>query len=1303
MLSGAVLESLEPRALLAHIPGTVQFDEHAEVFGELATGTTSLNPVIVGGLVPDTSVTLESNPNATGPLNWSDPSSWVPVVNGSPVFTTPGHVPQSGDNVLITVHTTVVINGNEEAINADGTPIAPDPLLAGAGANSTGSTSVQSTASAGASTSTSTSTTPQPASIHTIRVDGTLQFATNVNTKLLVDTIIVEPWGTYQMGTQAAPIQQGVKADVVFTSGPIDTTWDPYEFSRGLLTHGAVSIYGQTVTSDEAVLPNGPGGITQLTRGTKTITLSSAPTNWQVGDRLIITGDTVTSNSGTSQDEQVAIAGLSTDTNGNTVVTITDTYSPTTGADSKYTGLAYEHDAPAGGSIYVADVTRNVAFESQNPSVVAQRGHVMFMHNGNVQVYGAGFYGLGRTDKRTPIVDPNPVPDPSYTIDPNNPDAHLTDDIIDMTDWPANSQSLVPVLDANGHAIPVLVNGQTVPLTDALGNAVLARDASGNLIPVRDALGNPVKNPDGSIKYQVAIEYQMQTEAQAGIPVGRVLEPVHDAAGNSIPVVDANGAVAQEVDASGHAIPIHGLNGLTVVDPSGNPLYQVQYQLQIARSGTNPRGRYAVHFHRTGTDPGSTEASLIDSSVVDAVGWGIVNHSSNVNVTGNVVYNAVGAAYVTEAGDELGQFVNNIAIHGQGAGGGIEDRQAIGDFGQLGDGFWLQGGNVTLSGNIASGMHHSGIVFFPVGLNQAGLGVTQIAYANLDPKVQAALYDGSSTIKAAVDAAAAAVAAGTKPTPVMVPDGDVPLRGFSNNVATADGDGLETWFSLLDFSNAALAKIASDPNAQLQTIIQGFSVWNTNGTGVFSPYTNSITYQNVNLLRSISTFNKSGILVYPSGTGFDRNNVTANATYNDVNVQGYTVGINVPVNGNNLIQGGTFDNAEDILITTANQNRVVNINDGPNGDLVNFVDKYAKVTTTTTTTTVGTTTTRTTTVTVTPLQQWHIYLQTNYNPMDGDITRLFSKDVIQMGTVMHNGVQLYYLQQAANFVPFAPNDPTVPSFIPIEFREQLDASGNPILDASGNPLPMTNAMIFAKYGLAIGGAVAPSDATQSDPNINALIGSHVGYLPDLQLLSAKYTVFQDPNNSNPLYQNAPLYYLAYRYFDTTLSKYVTVNQKLTLTPTTLHAGWNVIPLVLNGVNRALLVYGDDSPPTFVLTSPSGPTTINQADITAGSSIVIQGKILDDSLGPGGFKDFRMSFKLNDPTHVTAVQTRADGSQFITLSFTIKDFAGNTYLVSIDFDVTNQATLVQNIGTKTLPTIKVSVTLLALLTPVVGPV
>ena len=133
------------------------------------------------------------------------------------------------------------------------------------------------------------------------------------------------------------------------------------------------------------------------------------------------------------------------------------------------------------------------------------------------------------------------------------------------------------------------------------------------------------------------------------------------------------------------------------------------------KSPNRPESGRCTPFHRAGDE---TPVSIDGSAVVDSPGWGIVNHSSNVNVTNNVVFNVVGAAYVTEAGDEVGTFDHNIAIKSLGSGQEVSARQNINDFGHDGDGFWFQGGNVTVTNNVAVGQRHAGFVFFPRGLVQ---------------------------------------------------------------------------------------------------------------------------------------------------------------------------------------------------------------------------------------------------------------------------------------------------------------------------------------------------------------------------------------------------------------------------------------------------------------------------------------------------------------------------------------------------------------------------------------------------------
>ncbi len=989
--------------------------EHLAVFGarDATTG------VVTGGLVGDAALSYKSI--ASG--NWSNASIWGHN-DGNGNFVSDGTLPGNDANVLISTGTVVTVNG-DVSVSPENSRVA----------------------------------------LRTIRDDGTLRFDPNADTRLLVDTIIVEPKGVFEMGTAATPIAANHKARLVFADRELGLSaaqqvtfdagqlaWDPLQFSHGLVSHGDVSIYGSTVTSFVNV---GAG----LNQGATSIDLSASPAmGWQVGDRLVISGSTASNANGVNQDEGLAIAAI----NGNTVVLSAP--------------LKYKH---AAGMAYVANVTRNTTLASENPNIVAHRGHVMFMHNDNVHVAGAGFYGLGRTDKRTLIDDP-------VLVDDLDHQGMQTTDVI------------TPYVNAEH---------------PELGHRVL--------VPVVDAAGNQVKNPDGTV------------------------------------------------------------------------------QLQIARTGLNPRGRYAVHFHRTGfavDDP----ATISDSAVVDSPGWGIVNHSSNVNVSDNVVFNATGAAYITEAGDELGTFDHNIAIHSRGSGDGIESRKQVQDFGHQGDGFWLQGGNVSLTNNVVAGQRHSGYVFFPVGLDQKGLGTTKISGANLSQ------YSWANAAE-------------------MYAVGDVPLKQFKGNVAFGAEDGFESWFTLLNVTHHD------------QSVIEDFSVRNIKGSAaIFTPYTNQMTFKNLTAIG-----NPAG----PGGIGINRNTVTRNITYDHVNLVGYAVGIDVPVNGSNRIVGGTFNNLKNIVIRTANsRDRVVNIDDAGPNDPIHFVDNL----------------TSTVNGQVTPRVQFDVFLDTNFNPEERDLTRLFNRDVILMGTVNHNGQQLYYIEQGANFIPFNTASPRgVAAWVPTALRD------------------LTNQQIFTQYGLAIGGIVAPASATQSDPRINALIGPTSTYLPTIKLGSAKY--------SNDLAN----YKLRYSYTDPTTNSQVVVGEQ---TAAPLDQGWNLLTRTILGATRTLLVYGDIIPPTFQVNS-NLTTTLNNADIANGRRFVIDGQILDDSFGS---KHFNITIKLNDANSVSALKTRADGSRFVTISFQITDFAGNKSMVNLDFSVATTATLVKDLGRKNEPLFDVSATLAALL-------
>ena len=101
-----------------------------------------------------------------------------------------------------------------------------------------------------------------------------------------------------------------------------------------------------------------------------------------------------------------------------------------------------------------------------------------------------------------------------------------------------------------------------------------------------------------------------------------------------------------------------------VVELKPNETNPTSYEVTLpTTTPSNPR--YSLHFHLNGANPGGKPASTVHGSVVrDTVGWGFVNHSSHVDFQRNVAYDFVGAAFVTESGDELGNFIDNIAIRG---------------------------------------------------------------------------------------------------------------------------------------------------------------------------------------------------------------------------------------------------------------------------------------------------------------------------------------------------------------------------------------------------------------------------------------------------------------------------------------------------------------------------------------------------------------------------------------------------------------------------------------------------------------
>ena len=224
------------------------------------------------------------------------------------------------------------------------------------------------------------------ARLFTVRVDGALEFATDVDSQMIVDTMVISPSGSLEIGTAHNPVDPNVNVDIIFANnGPIDTDWDPMLLSRGMIAHGKVEIYGTEKDSHDKVISDPMAGDTWVDMG-------ETPQGWAVGDTIVIAGTEYE-----GYPEWDASAGYIPPQDEIRVITQIED-----GLIFFEEPLEYDHAAPRDDlKTSVANYTRNVSFETEDPHLaeVYERGHVMFMHTDDVDVRYAEFHELGRTDK----------------------------------------------------------------------------------------------------------------------------------------------------------------------------------------------------------------------------------------------------------------------------------------------------------------------------------------------------------------------------------------------------------------------------------------------------------------------------------------------------------------------------------------------------------------------------------------------------------------------------------------------------------------------------------------------------------------------------------------------------------------------------------------------------------------------------------------------------------------------------------------------------------------------------------------
>lgn len=215
-----------------------------------------------------------------------------------------------------------------------------------------------------------------------IEVQGHLAFATDVNTRIKVGTVMVRENGYLEVGSTAKPVAAHVRAEVMIADQPIDGEIDPGEVGTGIIGLGRVTMHGALKTPTFVRLSREP------LAGETTLALEQPVEGWKIGDHLVIPDtrqlqEKEWGNKYRSQAEKVQIASL---------------------MGSKVTlaaPLIFSHKGARNGAgklellPHIGNVSRNVLVRSENPE--GTRGHTIFISRADVDLRYTEFRDLGRT------------------------------------------------------------------------------------------------------------------------------------------------------------------------------------------------------------------------------------------------------------------------------------------------------------------------------------------------------------------------------------------------------------------------------------------------------------------------------------------------------------------------------------------------------------------------------------------------------------------------------------------------------------------------------------------------------------------------------------------------------------------------------------------------------------------------------------------------------------------------------------------------------------------------------------------
>ncbi len=455
----------------------------------------------------------------------------------------------------------------------------------------------------------------------------------------------------------------------------------------------------------------------------------------------------------------------------------------------------------------------------------------------------------------------------------------------------------------------------------------------------------------------------------------------------------------------------------------------------IPSTGLNARGRYAVHFHRIGSEK---EAATVTGSVVENnPGWGFVNHDSNVEFRENVSYDVKGAGFVAEIGSERGAFINNMAVRSRGKNyyqpQGPSDKGTGTGFGSVGHGFWLQSASVALIDNVAAGHAQEGIFIHNRLVTEAGRDLP--AYASLID------VPAGTPLEFAPGAAEPSIRDG------LIRADQAPLAEVRGNKVFASGAGLGVRWR----RNHTSALAEGDEG----DVIEDFEIWNVRWAGIHLGYVTGLTFRNGLILgdvddplalskreqQSRDTETTEYHSAYGKGIAANRN--SRNLTFENLEIAGFTVGIQVLTAGHTRIDSVQLQNIENLLVVTPQATSLSdNMRRIEASNIVNV-----------------------------PLTPEALAGQTPYNvrllkqfdraPTAGGSTASHEWSAFTASDeIYYNGHRLYFYEQALEAIPFSSS--TAPDFM--------------FEPAYAKYLDLTNQQLLNQFGFALGNEVTPTDS-----------------------------------------------------------------------------------------------------------------------------------------------------------------------------------------------------------------------------------